>query len=157
MIGEKVSRWPELVTAMIAAGHSVENHTLKHEKFAFWRFGARRLREEIEGGQRAIAEVLGTRPKFFRAPAGMRNCFVHPILRRMDLRLLGWSVRGRDGVSTDCDAIVSRLENGIRPGAILLMHEAMRDADGRSVIAETLPRVLKAIEARSLHPVVPKL
>lgn len=155
VIGEKAQRWPDLVQAMAQRGHAVENHTLHHDKFSFWRFGPARLRAEIEGGQRAVADATGREPRWFRAPAGMRNGFVHPILRRLGLGLLGWSVRGRDGVSTDRDAIVSRLIAGMRPGAILLMHEGMRDPQGRSVIADTLPRVLEALASRGLRTSLP--
>ncbi|MFT5856244.1 MAG: peptidoglycan/xylan/chitin deacetylase (PgdA/CDA1 family) [Verrucomicrobiales bacterium] len=151
VIGEKAQRWPELIQAIQGAGHGIENHTLSHPQFAFWRLGPARVQEEIEGGQRAIAEVLEEwQPSLFRAPAGMRNVFVHPVLKRLGLKLIAWSARGRDGVSTDRDAIIERLEAGIEPGAILLMHEGMRDEDGRSVILDTLPRVLKSIRDRGL-------
>ncbi|RLB56556.1 MAG: polysaccharide deacetylase family protein [Deltaproteobacteria bacterium] len=156
LIGEKVRRWPELAQAIVRAGHRVENHTSNHALSAFWRFGPRRLREEIEGGHRAIVSATGKEPAFLRTPAGMRNCFLHPILKQMGVPLVGWTVRGRDGVSTDRDAIVARLEGGLRRGAILLMHESKRDSEGRSVIVDTLPRVLEAIQTRGLRAVVPE-
>jgi peptidoglycan/xylan/chitin deacetylase (PgdA/CDA1 family) len=155
VIGEKARRWPELVRAIIAGGHGVENHTLTHPKFSFWRLGARRLRAEIEGGQKAICEAGAPGPTRFRAPAGMRNFFVHRVLRDLGLELVGWSVRGRDGVSTDRDAIVARIGEGIEPGAVLLMHESMRDEEGKSVIVDTLPRVLAEIDRRGLRTVLP--
>jgi hypothetical protein len=64
-------------------------------------------------------------------------------------------VRGRDGPSTDRDAIAAHLEKGLRPGAIQLVHEGKRDAQGNSVIADTLPRVLAAIESRGLRTALP--
>lgn len=150
VIGEKASRWPELIEAMREAGHGVENHTLTHPQYSFWRADRQRVIKEISGAQAAIREVLGTEPTLFRAPAGMRNLFVHPLLDRLGLRLVGWSARGRDGVSTDRDEIVRRLEAGIRPGAILLMHEGKLDSEGGSLIVDTLPRVLAAIRERDL-------
>ena len=156
VIGEKAEQWPELIESIRKAGHAVENHTMTHPKFSFWRLGARALRKEISEGQKTIARISGVQPKWFRAPAGMRNFLVHRILRDLDLSLLGWSARGRDGVSTDRDAIVNRLARGIEPGAILLMHEGMRDSEGRSVIVDTLPRVLEVIRSRNLRVVVPE-
>lgn len=155
LIGEKAERWPHLVRAIRDAGHGIGNHTMTHPKFSFWRHGAKRIRAEISEAQQVIAVIAGRRPTLFRAPAGMRNPFVHPVLGDLDLQLVGWSVRGRDGVSVDRDAIVGRLSRGINPGAIVLMHEGMRDGEGRSVIVDTLPRVLDVIELRGLRPVLP--
>ena len=155
VIGEKAARWPDLIEAILQAGHTVENHTLTHPQFKFWRLGPVGVRAEIEGGQAVLEAIAGKRPKMFRAPAGMRNCFVHPVLSRLGMRLIGWSVRGRDGASTDRDAIVGRLVAGMQPGAILLMHEGKRDADGGSLIVDTLPRVLAAAEKLKLSFLVP--
>ena len=157
LIGERAERWPDLVRAIEADGHGIGNHTMTHPKFSFWCLGATRVRAEIAGAQDVLAGITGTRPQLFRAPAGMRNLFVHPILRELDLRLTAWSVRGRDGVSLDRDAIVARLDRGIEAGAIVLMHEAMRDDDGRSIIVDTLPRVLDSISSRGLNACLPAL
>lgn len=73
------------------------------------------------------------------------------------MKLIAWSARGRDGVSTDRDAIVQRLVAGMRPGAILLMHEGRRDTRRGSLIVDTLPRVLVAAQERNLSFLVPDL
>jgi len=148
VIGEKAKRWPELVAAIEEAGHEVENHTMSHPQFAFWRFGPGSIKSEISGNQELLSGMLANPPRLFRAPAGMRNLFVHPILRTLGLRLVGWSSRGRDGVSTDREAIVRLLTAGIQQGAILLMHEGKRDPEGRSLIVDTLPQVLESIRAQ---------
>ena len=156
VIGEKVRRWPGLVEAIRAAGHRVENHTMTHPQFSFWRFGLRGTTAQISLAQEEITAAAGEPPRCFRAPAGFRNLFVHPVLRRLGLRLVAWSARGRDGVSTDREAIVKRLEKGITPGAILLMHEGKRDAEGRSLIRDTLPKILAEVESRGLRVRVPE-
>ncbi|MGI9241980.1 MAG: polysaccharide deacetylase family protein [Verrucomicrobiales bacterium] len=157
LIGENAERWPDLVRAIEAAGHGVGNHTMTHPKFSFWCLGPRRVKSEVLAAQEAIGAIVEVPPKLFRAPAGMRNLFVHPVLARLDLRLVGWSVRGRDGVSIDRDAIVTRLSQGLEAGAILLMHEGMRDGQGLPVIVDTLPRVLEAMELRGLTTSLPKV
>ena len=42
VIGEKAERWPELIRAISEAGHGIENHTLTHPQFSFWRAGSGR-------------------------------------------------------------------------------------------------------------------
>jgi peptidoglycan-N-acetylglucosamine deacetylase len=49
------------------AGHEIGNHTLTHP-YAVTRLSAAELRQEVEGGARAIAEATGQRPIGFRAP-----------------------------------------------------------------------------------------
>ena len=153
VIGEKAERWPELIRAISEAGHGIENHTLTHPQFSFWRAGSGTVWREIAEAQKIIEKTAGRAPTMFRAPAGMRNLFVHPVLRKLGLRLVGWSVRGRDGVSQDRDEIVGRVLEGLEPGAIVLMHEGKRDADGKSLIVDTLPRVLEGIRERGLRTV----
>ncbi len=154
-VGERVVAEPELVAEVADRGHGIGNHTRSHPAGSFWRLGPRRLGEEIVGGGRDLESVLGEAPALFRAPAGMRNPFVHPILRRHRLTLIGWSVRGYDGTCGDVEAILRRIEAGLRPGAIVLLHERRRTPDGGSLLLELLPRVIGAAERRGLEFVVP--
>jgi peptidoglycan/xylan/chitin deacetylase (PgdA/CDA1 family) len=154
-IGDEAAGLAELVKEVAARGHGVGNHTRSHPAYSFWRLGPRRLREEIEGGGADLGEILGASPKLFRAPAGMRNLFVHPILKRLGLTLVAWSVRGFDGTKNDVDAIVARIESGLRPGAIVLLHERRAAPDGGRLLLQVLPRVIEAVERRGLKMVVP--
>ena len=154
-VGSVAEGQTELVKEVAARGHGVGNHTRNHPAYSFWRLGPRRLRAEIEGGGDDLREILGAPPKLFRAPAGMRNLFVHPILKRLGLTLVAWSVRGLDGTKDDVDAIVGRIEAGLRPGAIVLLHEGRDAPDGGRLLLEVLPRVIAAAESRGLKMVLP--
>ncbi len=59
----------------------------------------------------------------------MKNFFVHPALERRQLELVGWSVRGLDTISKNADAVAARILRGVRPGAIVLLHEGHRTED----------------------------
>jgi peptidoglycan/xylan/chitin deacetylase (PgdA/CDA1 family) len=157
VIGEKVRRHPDLVRAIIARGHNVGNHTLTHPQFSFWRLGPRALAREIDGGNESLREAIGQATPLFRAPSGMRNCFLHPLLRQRGQRLACWTVRGLDGTDTDCDAIVRRILRRVRPGAIILMHESHHGPDGRSIAEQCVPRVLSELTAQGYRFVVPPL
>ncbi len=74
LIGSRAEAHPELVERIVAAGHRVENHTQHHRyTFAFNLYPF--LRREIENAQRALGELAGRPPAYFRAPAGMHNLF----------------------------------------------------------------------------------
>ena len=42
------------------------------------------------------------------------------------MQLIGWTVRGLDTVRSDPKAVVARIRCGLRPGAIVLLHEGHR-------------------------------
>jgi peptidoglycan/xylan/chitin deacetylase (PgdA/CDA1 family) len=99
--------------------------------------------------------VTGVAPRFFRAPAGLRNPFLEPVLSRLQLRLASWTHRGFDTVSGDADAVYRRLANPLESGDILLLHDghAARGPSGVPVILRVLPRLLETFAARQLKAV----
>jgi peptidoglycan/xylan/chitin deacetylase (PgdA/CDA1 family) len=124
VIGDKVRRYPDLAREIVRRGHELGNHTMTHPAGSMWCAGSARTRREIVECSRAIEEVAGVRPRWFRAPAGHRNWFTHPVLREEGLELVGWTRRGYDTVRTDVPGIVKRLTVDARDGDILLLHEA---------------------------------
>ncbi|MFN0128857.1 MAG: polysaccharide deacetylase family protein [Verrucomicrobiales bacterium] len=155
LIGKKAAAHPGLVREIIRRGHTIGNHTQTHPQYTFWRLGTKALAREIDDAARALEALLGRAPGVFRAPAGMRNGFLHPLLAQRGLRLLSWTVRGLDGRDTNRDRIIRRIVSGARPGAILLLHEGKRDADGRSLALDCVPAVLSALTARGYRFVIP--
>ncbi|WP_018990112.1 polysaccharide deacetylase family protein [Aromatoleum toluclasticum] len=158
VIGRLVREHPALAREIVARGHAIENHSEHHLK-TFSLHGPRWLAHEIGAAQDTIAEVCGRVPRFFRAPAGLRNPFLEPVLARLDLQLASWTRRAYDTRNGDADAVASRLLGGrdgkTRGGDILLLHDgnAARTSQGRAVILDALPRVLDSCRAAGLMPV----
>jgi len=153
-VGERVERYPELAQEIVRCGHSIENHTQRH-RHTFSLLGPGAIEAEIARAQDSIARVAGASPRFFRAPAGLRNPFLEPVLCRMQLRLATWTRRGFDTVSGNADAVYRRLMNSLQGGDILLLHDgnAARGRNGQPVILEVLPRFLETLISRQLKPV----
>ncbi len=153
-IGERIARHPQLAREIVARGHGLENHSQRHlNRFSL--LGPRALRAEIAGAQESIAVVTGAAPRFFRAPAGLRNPFLEPELARAGLKLVSWTRRGFDTVSSDPGRVLPRLTRGLAAGDILLLHDghAARSADRAPVILTVLPPLLAAVRAAGLKPV----
>src|SRR6202045_2596663 len=73
-VGERVLRFPDLAQEIVRRGHIIENHSQRtRPNFSFLGPGA--MSAEIRQAQESIHHVTGSRPKFFRAPAGLRNPF----------------------------------------------------------------------------------
>ncbi|HEX8898173.1 MAG TPA: polysaccharide deacetylase family protein [Chthoniobacterales bacterium] len=126
LIGQRAEQYPHLITEILTRGHEIANHTYTHPSASFWMAGPRRIAAEID----RCAELLRTAPdrpaRFFRAPAGLKNVFVHPELERRRLELIGWTVRGLDTVRRDPAQVADRIVGNIKPGAIVLLHEGQR-------------------------------
>lgn len=153
-IGERLQAHPQLARRIVEQGHTIENHTQRHRHtFAFLGSGA--LRREIDAAQRSIAAAVGEAPRFFRAPAGLRNPLLEPVLASLNLRLAAWTRRGFDTVEGRPDTVYRKLARNLAAGDILLLHDGhcARDAHGRPVLFEVLPRLLARIGELRLQAV----
>lgn len=153
-IGERARRQPTLCREIARRGHAVENHTMYHRHhFSLrspWGYVG-----ELQAAQDALAAITGVRPVFFRAPAGLRNVFLDPVLALFGLRLASWTRRGFDTRERDPEAVLAKLLEGLQGGDILLLHDgnAARTASGQPIILEVLPPLLAALAAAGLRPV----
>jgi peptidoglycan/xylan/chitin deacetylase (PgdA/CDA1 family) len=153
-IGERAARYPQLVREIVAAGHGVENHSLRH-RHDFALLGLRQYCREIGAAQDLLRELTGSAPRFFRAPAGLRNPFLDPALARLALQLVSWTRRGFDTRNGDAADVLARLTHALAPGDILLLHDghAARTPAGVPVVLEVLPRLLDALAESRLRPI----
>ena len=153
-IGAQVTAHPNLARDIIASGHAIENHSHRH-RHNFSLLGPNAIEREILAAQQTIAHVTGRAPQFFRAPAGLRNPFLQPVLARHGLRLASWTRRGFDTVRRDPARVAARLVDGLAPRDILLLHDghAARTEHGAPVILEALPLVIESCRATGLVPV----
>lgn len=151
-VGDKAARHPELCRDIVRRGHAVENHSQRHDH-RFSLLGPRGFLRELEAAQATLTQITGQRPLFFRAPAGLRNPFLAPVLDRLGLTLASWSARGFDTRVGDAGRVRQALVRALRPGAILLLHDgnAARTAQGVPVILDVLPAVLASAADQGLH------
>lgn len=153
-IGVRAARYPEICREIIARGHAIENHT-QHHRHTFSLLGIAGIGREVQAAQQTLGAITGRMPLFFRAPAGLRNPFLDPVLSRHGLRLASWSSRGFDTRTGDAQRVVRRLKKDLRPGAILLLHDgnAARTIEGVPVILAVLPVLLDHVAAAGLRSV----
>ena len=154
VIGRRAARHPALLREMRARGHAIGNHTHRHPA-GFAAFGPWRMRREITEAGGAIADALGERPTLFRAPMGLRNPLLDPVLAAEGLRLVSWTRRGYDTRRQPPERVLARLADGLAPRDILLLHDASSAPDeaGRPVVLSVLPRLLGVVAAAGLTAV----
>lgn len=150
-IGARALAHPALAAEIVRRGHSVQNHSLAH-RHTFSLLGPGAMRREIVAAQDALASTCGQAPVLFRAPAGLRNPFLAPVLHHLGLRLVSWTRRGFDTRTRDPLRVLARLTRDLRGGDILLLHDghAARTAQGEPLVLAVLPPLLQAIREQGL-------
>jgi len=164
VVGERAAARPALVHEIVRRGHSLGNHSATHPARWFWALGPKRMREEIERTQAILEGITGTRPRWFRAVIGMSNPFVAAALRSHGLARVAWCARGFDAVVADPRKVLDRVERGLAPGAIVLMHEGAphgRNLEGMAMLLQRLDQLgyrtmfPEAIEGLPAAPTAP--
>jgi peptidoglycan-N-acetylglucosamine deacetylase len=150
LVGQRVPSAADLVQMILDRGHSIGNHTQTHPQFHFWRLGPRQLRHEVERFEETLTRLNFPIPCLFRAPTGMKNPYLHPILSVRGLLLVGWSGRAYDTQAKDAATAAERLLRTAEPGAILLLH------DCSPVSIRTLEILLRRLRNRRIRCVIPQ-
>lgn len=152
LVGERAARHPELVAEIIRRGHEIGHHTHTHPECSFWCALPTRIGRELDEPLAVFARS-SVRPRFFRAPVGIKNPLLARALAERGLACVAWNVRSHDSFARNPDEILKRMRPQLRPGAILLMHEGPRLH--ASVRVTAVERVLEQLSALGLRCVIP--
>jgi peptidoglycan/xylan/chitin deacetylase (PgdA/CDA1 family) len=143
-IGANVRRLPEIAREIVAAGHEIGNHTDTHPLLALKSPGF--IDRELAAAQESIQRATGQRPRYFRAPYGVRWFGLRQAQQRLGLAGVMWSSIALDW-KRQKSSVVSRLIEGAAPGAILCLH------DGR--VLQHRPDI--GVTLRAVRELLPKL
>jgi peptidoglycan/xylan/chitin deacetylase (PgdA/CDA1 family) len=105
-----------LVEEIRMAGHEIENHSWNHPDLTT--LTEAEIRSQIAKTNSAIGGC-----RYLRPPYGSSNDTVKRIAASLGMRLAFWTVDTLDWQHQDVDWILSRIEAGVKPGAIILMHD----------------------------------
>lgn len=153
VLGNKVEAHPDVVRDIVRAGHGVGVHGYHHYRL-YSLLPPRAVEEDIKKAQEAVERAAGVRPRLFRPPVGQVSPRTADGARRAGVEIVVWSVRGFDGLkNADPERIALRVERGLRPGAIVLLHDAAERDDHVPASLEALPKIIAAIRERQLDVV----
>jgi peptidoglycan/xylan/chitin deacetylase (PgdA/CDA1 family) len=143
VLGEKVRAAPEVLREIARAGHTIGIHGDRHDRLLSLR-SPRHIVTELERARASVAEIIGERPCLFRPPVGHVSPRTAVAAKQLGLTIVGWSVRGRDGLSsTRVDDVERRVCAGLRAGAIVLLHDAAEHGDRAPAGIAALPAILE--------------
>jgi len=151
VLGEKAHAAPEVLREIAAAGHEIGVHGDHHDRMLSFRHPDR-IAADLERAQSAIAAATGQRTRLFRPPLGHISPRTALVARRLGLTLVGWSVRAKDGLSrTTVASALRRVVAGLRPGAIVLLHDASERGQYEPAGVNALPAILEETRRRGLR------
>lgn len=143
VLGRQVRMHPKAASRLAQSPHVIGNHTQRHAKLHLK--GRRFIEGELRAAHASILDVLGKTPRCFRAPHGLRNPVVHSVARELGYDVFGWTLGVWDSDRPGAEKIRARVRRGLRPGAIVLLH----DGDGcasegdRSQTADALDGIIR--------------
>lgn len=147
--GQRAVRYPELVRDIIAQGHSVGNHSFRHDMLgAFRRTGT--MRHEIQATQRALKD-LGVAARAYRPPMGITSPRLRRIMQEEGMFVVNFSCRAWDGGNRRIRNLARRILKRVRAGDILLLHENLPQPSLLGGWAEEVERILKGIPEKGLE------
>jgi peptidoglycan-N-acetylglucosamine deacetylase len=121
VVGRQAERHPELIEQILAAGHSLGNHSYAHDVGLMLR-GSAAIRRDIAAGQEVLGRH-GAKPLIFRPPVGITAPPLGPILREMGLTCVGFNRRALDWGNRRISGFGARLGRRVSAGDIVLLHD----------------------------------
>lgn len=116
VVGENADRYPDVIDELIAAGHSIGNHTYHHVKG--WKISAEAYLEEIAKCNKVLPEK-----RLLRPPYGQIN--FKSIKHLSDYEIIMWDVLTKDFMS-DLDVVKQAKKNKKQTvaGSVAVFHDS---------------------------------
>jgi len=153
VLGEKARRHPDVIREIHAGGHTLGVHGDVHDRLHSFRMPWS-VRDQIAQARDAVEAAAGVRPRFFRPPLGHTSLTTVRGARLAGVTLIGWSMRGYDGIRVRTPgAVVRRIGRTLAGGAIVMLHDAAEHDDFEPASVPALPRLIALLDERGLTSV----
>lgn len=123
--GEWVSKYPDDVSKIYAAGHTCANHSDKHGHID--KMTADELRTDIIACNEKIKAVTGKAPTLYRGPYGEYDNTLLAEVERLNMYGLQWDIDSRDWQKKSVDYMVKTVTENAKNGSILLFHNDLEN------------------------------
>jgi peptidoglycan/xylan/chitin deacetylase (PgdA/CDA1 family) len=141
--GEMAERYPEVVKAEAAAGHSVANHTYRHVRLT--ELPIQSMACELRACGTVIERITGKAPRLFRPPGGDSDERVMGVAEYLGYTTVFWTCNPGDWTRPTTETIADRVLSRAHNGGIVLLHDGVRQT------SLALPRILDELEERGFE------
>ena len=134
MVGENIDKHPEVFEQVVAAGHSIGNHTYNH----------------LKGWKTPFGDYMANVAKFpketrlFRPPYGKATLRQRRALVKKGYRLIYWDILTKDYEATRTPEAMFRLiQRETRKGSIINFHDSLKSKERMLAV---LPQVIEWLQ-----------
>ncbi len=157
MVGKAARRYPKVVEEVAKAGHAIGNHSWDHPSLPLLR--PRAVRAQI---QWCKAVLGGHDCGLFRPPYGDQTPSTQWSAVRQGYRVVAWSAVADDWLDHSAEILLGKLRPALRPGAIILLHDALyttvdRSYDDRGPTLAAVEQLLSENRGKLSFVTVPEL
>ncbi len=147
--GHRVVRHPELARDIVTQGHSLGNHSFRHDMLGAFRSTAT-MRQEIQATQHALKD-LGIVALAYRPPMGITSPRLRRVMREEGMFVVNFSCRAWDGGNRRLRNLSGRILKRVRADDILLLHENLPRPSLLPGWVGEVDRILQGIRERGLE------
>ncbi|MGN8130691.1 polysaccharide deacetylase family protein [Arthrobacter sp. RC1.1 241] len=149
LTGNWAANNPQGVSQIVAAGHRLANHSMTHPGFTG--LDSAQITQQVRGAEQAILTAGGDPRPLFRFPFGERDARTIAAVNSLGYVAVRWTVdtlgwKGTSG-GASIQLVADRVQAGLQPGGIVLMHIGSNPDDGTTLDADALPQVIDGIRA----------
>ncbi|MGN9811820.1 polysaccharide deacetylase family protein [Micromonospora sp. BQ11] len=127
VVGNEVTRHPELVRRIVREGHQLCNHSWHHD-FDLGRRPVAEIQADLVRTNQAIRKAVPrAKVPFYRQPGGRWTPEVVAVAKKLGMRSLHWTVDPQDWGKPTATTIATRVRVAARPGSVVLLHDGGGD------------------------------
>lgn len=127
-IGSRIAGCEPIVKRIADDGHLIGNHSFSH-KNSFPLLSRRKMVEDIEQCQSELRRATGSDTQLFRPPFGVTNPRVAYAVRKLNLKVIGWSIRTYDTNQPPIEKVLRRIQRQLKSGSIILLHDGISGSE----------------------------
>lgn len=144
VVGKSIVNWPGWLQREVKVA-ALGDHTYTHTDLLA--LSPSQVVDEIQSDKQLIERQTGQPVVLFRPPYAARDATVDEIVKRLGLLDILWSLDSGDWAGANYAQITRTVERGLRPGAIVAMHE------NRGQTIRALTAVLPYLRAHHMRSV----
>jgi peptidoglycan/xylan/chitin deacetylase (PgdA/CDA1 family) len=157
--GEAAAAHPDLVREESELGMVVGSHSYAHSE-GLSLAGADDFQADLKHAEVVLEDILGYRPRLYRAPYGHTSETMLRALYRAGYVSIGWDTDSADWRDLPAAQIADNVLSEAHPGAIVLLHDGGLGGGNpdRTNTIQALPQIIDGLRERGYEPVtVPEL
>ena len=144
LVGHMIAKFPHVVQRILQDGHDIANHTWAHYRLD--EMTKDQVALQLSATTKALQQLQVPMVPYVRPPGGRFNNYLVHAAKHQDLTLVMWDVNAADyrqanGHFPSPSVIEQRVLKRIKPGSIVLMHNA-------APTLQALPGIIDALKRR---------